>query len=603
MHRLRHIFFCLIFLYVFQEYKAQCNLTANILTAFNCTNSTGMASITPIGGTPPYTVTSSPPGINSLTVANLGITVYNVTITDANNCSYFPQIIYNNRNSPASIVFTSTNNIGQYMVSCKGDSDGSALALFNGGVNPLTYTWSNGSNSPFITNLSPGIYSVTILDHDGCIATNSVEIKEPQELSSALTNTSILCYGGTLTSVITSTGGTKPYTSYTVNTLAIASNTVFNLSAGIQTITVRDGKGCIKTSTILIPVSLASSVSIILDNSKTGICPGSTTAISPTVTGGDGVYTYNWQPNNLKTSSIVVENVTQPFYTLTVRDGCGIVPAVKIVTINLFPETRPFFRVTKPAGCEPFCTGFVNTTPKSTAVVWNFGDGLKEQKGDSTYHCYIKSGSYHLKISLNDSNSCFAYYTYNDVIKVSISPQANFSTEPSLITLNNSDNVFLKNTTVNAKEYEWQINGKSYSFNKNVNYAFTDTGCYVFKLIARNGNGCQTSAEKNICVYEGFNFYMPGSFSPNGDGLNDVLAPKGTGWLFTNYSFEVYNRWGKKIFEAQDVFKGWDGGVLENFGSSETTRSNGNDIYNWRVLVTDNQEKTHVYRGLVVLTK
>ncbi|MBW7889861.1 MAG: gliding motility-associated C-terminal domain-containing protein [Chitinophagaceae bacterium] len=59
------------------------------------------------------------------------------------------------------------------------------------------------------------------------------------------------------------------------------------------------------------------------------------------------------------------------------------------------------------------------------------------------------------------------------------------------------------------------------------------------------------------------NYFVPNTFSPNGDGMNDVFYPRGRG-LASVQSMKIYNRWGQLVFErrnfaANDPAKGWNG--------------------------------------------
>ena len=95
-------------------------------------------------------------------------------------------------------------------------------------------------------------------------------------------------------------------------------------------------------------------------------------------------------------------------------------------------------------------------------------------------------------------------------------------------------------------------------------------------------------------MVEGFNFYMPNSITTNNDKLNDVLIPKGTGWISKNYLFEIYSRWGTKIFNTTDFTQGWD-------GTYENNEPISLGIYYWRILVTDNLGGEHELKGYVTV--
>ena len=69
--------------------------------------------------------------------------------------------------------------------------------------------------------------------------------------------------------------------------------------------------------------------------------------------------------------------------------------------------------------------------------------------------------------------------------------------------------------------------------------------------------GC-TSTD-TIKVLECVDVDFPNAFSPNGDGWNDVFKPKGS--YLENFKLIIYNRWGKTIYESEDIIKGWDGKI------------------------------------------
>ena len=58
-------------------------------------------------------------------------------------------------------------------------------------------------------------------------------------------------------------------------------------------------------------------------------------------------------------------------------------------------------------------------------------------------------------------------------------------------------------------------------------------------------------------VCEGPDIFVPNTFTPNGDGQNDVLFVRGRN--ISNMEFMVFDRWGEKVFETTDINRGWDG--------------------------------------------
>lgn len=83
----------------------------------------------------------------------------------------------------------------------------------------------------------------------------------------------------------------------------------------------------------------------------------------------------------------------------------------------------------------------------------------------------------------------------------------------------------------------------------------TRNGCYLIQ--AESEGGCLAYDEVCLTVDEDFSVYVPNSFTPNGDGINDALQVFGEG--ISQVKLAIYDRWGQRIFYSEDVMKGWDG--------------------------------------------
>jgi gliding motility-associated-like protein len=98
----------------------------------------------------------------------------------------------------------------------------------------------------------------------------------------------------------------------------------------------------------------------------------------------------------------------------------------------------------------------------------------------------------------------------------------------------------------------------------------TETDSITYRVTASNAFGCYGTANKKIMVFKtGPNIFVPSAFTPNHDGLNDLLKPITVGIKTFNY-FRIYNRWGQLLFASADVSKGWDGnanGTMQQSGA------------------------------------
>lgn len=132
--------------------------------------SDGAATASGIGGTSPYTYQWTT-GETTQSITGLSAGIYNVTITDANECSTTEHVLI----SDPSFLVASTSVLNN--TSC-GISDGMATVSGSGGTSPYTYLWSNGATTATMSDVPAGEYTVTITDANGCTASDMVTIAQ-----------------------------------------------------------------------------------------------------------------------------------------------------------------------------------------------------------------------------------------------------------------------------------------------------------------------------------------------------------------------------------------------------------------------------------------
>ena len=145
--------------------------------------------------------------------------------------------------------------------------------------------------------------------------------------------------------------------------------------------------------------------------------------------------------------------------------------------------------------------------------------------------------------------------------------------------------------------YEWSpANGLDNPNSKNPIAVFgpeTDSIRYMVKVF--NEIDCVDSAYINVKVFKTNPYvFVPSAFTPNGDGLNDVIRPVAVGVQEIKY-FRIYNRWGQMLFHTTENQKGWDGkikGVLQ-----------GTNVFVWMVGAIDYLGNPIFLKGTVTLIR
>jgi gliding motility-associated-like protein len=288
-------------------------------------------------------------------------------------------------------------------VSCKGANNGSAVLNVTGSGTPFSYTWSpNVSNSGSASNLSPGNYSVTVMNVNNCKSIQTFTISEPPLLTSTASQTNVTCPGGNNGSAsVTANGGTPVYAYLWSNSAVTA--TINNISAGNYSVTVTDSKGC--TTTQSYTITEPSVFTATLNVSNVNCNGGSNGSISVTVNGGNSPYSYTWNPNVGNGATVTGLTAGSYYVTITDNNGCSISKSADV--------TEPTPLVLTPSQFNVKCFG--NATGKASVFVsggvtpYSYTWSPSISTADSAIN--LTAGNY--DITVTDANSCTINYTFN----------------------------------------------------------------------------------------------------------------------------------------------------------------------------------------------
>lgn len=549
----------------------------------NCNQSNGSAILNVTGGLSPYTYSWSN-GQSGNAATSLSASIYTVTVNDNNGCSSITQATIGNISGITANVIVNSN------VSCNGFCDGVALALVTGGTAPYSYLWSNAQTNAQASALCAGVYSLTITDNTNCSDIISVTITEPFALAFASAITDASCYGiANGSATIALQGGTAPYNYLWSNGQTGQGAT--GLAAGNYSVAVTDGNGCSSSFGITIGEPGALQISV---NSVDARCGNNNGHATATVTGGVFSYNYQWSTTPIQTTPHAT-GLAPGNYSLTVTDANGCSASVS-TTVNGTPPSVVSFIQSDTAACGKICVDFTNTSPNTNSLTWNFGDG-NVSSAQFVNHCYTQPGNYAVTLMVTDNNGCTATITKNNLIHVYPVPAAAFSFSPLSPTVLTPVNFI--DQSVGAIKWQWNFGDENASFSSNQNpvFSYTNSGCYPVELVIKNEYGCIDSAEIEVCVKEEYSLYVPNTFTPNGDGVNDLFFPKGAGINTSQFEMYIFDRWGNLIYKTTDINKGWDGRANGGMDIAQT------DTYVWKIVERDIYNQPHSYTGHVNLIK
>jgi|GEM_PF-605046 len=469
---------------------------------------------------------------NGVSFVPASTATYTVTGTDANGCVNTDQAIVTVNPLPAV-------NAGNDQTICLNDG----VTLYGSGAS--TYLWDNGGiDGVAFTPNSTATYTVTGTDVNGCENTDQAIVTvNPLPIVSAgadqviCTNDAVTLSGSGASTYLWDNGG--------IDGVAFNPN-----STATYTVTGTDANGCINTDQAIVMVNPLPNVNAGTDRA---ICINESVTLS-----GSGASTYLWDNGGI--DGVAFNPASTATYTVTGTDANGCVNTDQVVvTVNPLPD--PAFVTGDMSGCLPMSISFTPSQVNSS-YEWSFGDGtVVTSTSAAIAHSYTSPECFTVTLVVTSPAGCIAQSTQADAICIPPNPEAAFFTNNTELTQFNTD-LSLINTSLNADSYAWNFGDGSTSGDIAPSHTFPagSAGNYTITLIAYNALGCSDTAYKEITVKEDVVYFIPNTFTPDGNEFNQYFRPVfASGVDPYNYNLKIFNRWGEVLFESNDMDVGWDG--------------------------------------------
>jgi gliding motility-associated-like protein len=284
--------------------------------------------------------------------------------------------------------------------------------------------------------------------------------------------------------------------------------------------------------------------------------------------------------------------------------GSALCRDSKTIAVNVSPTPSiSLVRDNISASCAPVSINFEmkSTGPENISGYgyWSIGDGSNIQDGLKISHTFTAAGVYSVMSGFVTDKGCKTQALLYPQITIYETPKASFVSEPDEITVANPE-VYLNNTSSNisSNKYQWTITGQNQSFELNPVVTLATPGVYKITLSATSINGCKDQTSKLIEVKDVFNVFIPNTFSPNHDGLNDIFKPVFSpyGLDKTSYDFTIIDRWGQTVFRTTNPDEGWKGS-----GFKTEIYPIKKDEYIYQIRFKDLSGKTYYKTGSVFL--
>lgn len=509
-----------------------------------CGNSNGTITCYSGGvGTPPFQYSID--GVNfqaSPDFSNLPVGNYTVTIKDANNYT---------GSTTVGVANTCLTIMASPPISRCSQPNGALTISASGGTAPYFYSIDgvNFQPSGSFTSISANTYTITVKDAAGNVGTTSATIADIAGPSESIQPIAATCAGIDGSLLVTGAGGTPPYQFSLNNANWQQTGDFGGLAPGNYLPYIKDAVGC----TTLLPASitLTNNLTVAAGNPST-ICQGG----SATLTASSNGTSFTWTPGTGLSNPNVLEPTASPAttttYSLSATLGiCNQQSNPVTITVNPAPT---------PNAGEDTTTCYRQSVQLSgsggTSYHWSPATGLNNPGiSNPIVESPGQTVTYHLSVS--DANACSSLQPA--AVTIHVTPPALLSAGDDTLVLTGQP-IQLDAMDINQSgftSYSWapatglnnaQIADPIATLNTSTTYTIS----------ASTAAGCEATATLTVKVYSTVGLFVPGAFTPNGDGRNDILKVIPFGIRELQY-FSVFNRWGQRIFYSTNAGLGWDG--------------------------------------------
>jgi gliding motility-associated-like protein/uncharacterized repeat protein (TIGR01451 family) len=458
-------------------------------------------------------------------------------------------------------------------------------------IDGLDYSNVNG----IFTQVVAGTYNVTVKNASGCVGGITVAVVNQNPLTPQIPTvvvTNPLCPEKTGVIKITSPVG-NGFT-YSIDGSTYFNNTgVFtSVAPGSYSVSVKNASGCVSPGVVTIikdPVVDEPKL-VITAESNTSICEGAsvvlTSSISPT---------YQWYKYGVAIAGAngrTFTASTEGVYTVSKisTSGCTAVQSGGIEVNVVARPVPPLISADKMFFCDGD-SAVLNST-FSTGLQW-FRDGIAITGAISARYVAKQGGTY-AALAINN-NGCRSPFSEALSIKMVDLPVTPILTIKGTSQFCADESRLLQVNVPNGLTVNWYKNGTLINAYSKDTLRVNTAAEYTVKFL--NSSGCLSLVSNKIVTEIGCNttgIYIADVFTPNGDGINDIIKPVCVGIAKFKF-FKIYNRWGNILFESTDEAKGWDGRFRSQIQPA--------DSYIWLVEGLDTNGKEIRKSGVLNLIK
>lgn len=438
-------------------------------------------------------------------------------------------------------------------------------------------------------NVPPSMVSVT--PNSPCAA-NVLQLKFSENVSCNSISPDDLVLNGpggpyTITSISSNdcASGASYSTTYNL-TISPSLNASGNFTLSIAG-SISDVCGNTATSTSA-PLTFNYSALDVQINTTDADCGVDNGTASINVLSGTAPFTYLWSNGETGTS---IQNLARGKYSITIKDALGCT-LEKHFTIT--DPTDFTYTITQQADTCSKGVGIITVSVNGNLPPYLFQYENNPATNNNVYSSAVGDSLFYLKITDNDGCWLDTTFIVNNTLNDSL--LAHYTSDYSLVDVLYPF-VRFTNDSKNYHSFSWSLPGILPN-TQEFQYEFPDTGIYPVSITAYDINGCFDVYTAYISVITNFIVYIPNTFTPNDDGVNEYFTIAGNGIDTSTFELHIYNRWGEDVFFTNNFDTGWDGSIK---GRNRLVSESG--VYTYKITLKDVYGNPHRFIGKITLLR
>jgi gliding motility-associated-like protein len=481
-----------------------------------------------------------------------------------------------------------------------------------------TYEWNFGdaatpgnANTAVAHNIvlnAPGLQSIVlfVITQDGCADSATVTVNVPEDVLAGIAPQTVFCNGTTIAFANQSQNATSyiwDFGDSVINDTSVQTNPTYTyVTQGTYTVQLIASAENLCPDTTNAQVEVYGVIEPYFDV-QTPVCfEGNSFSFEGTgASSNAALFLWNFDNNSTPATSTSINPSGIQYsqagnYTISFtisENGCAETYAAQVEVLP-----NPVFSAVCDTlqTCNDTTAVFQSMVLNASNVVysWDFGDGATSGLASPT-HTYTNAGLYDVNVDMHTTSGCIdsASFSFENVIEIYPLPVAGFNLSLEEVNILGEE-VTMTSTAQGASQCSYYLSDGGLYNTFDAVHPFEQNGIIAIQQMVINEYGCTATEVQSIEV-NGFLFYAPNAFTPDGDGTNDLWTPIMAG--VSEFQLQIFNRWGALIFETTDQYQPWTG----NVDNGEYYAQDGTYIY--QVVIKDTRAIPHKFKGHVVMVR